>query len=169
MAQEQKTQKHFLTAEGLNESKEKLQYLTTVRRKEISEQIAIARGFGDLSENAEYDEARNEQGRIEGEILELQEYIRNAEVVDEKDINRKSVNIGTSVKVFDEDFGEEEIYDIVGPRQSNPNEGKISSESPIGSGLLGHHKGDIVTIEVPQGEIKLRIVDIEITKKNNRG
>ncbi len=154
-----------LTAEGMQSAKERLTYLTSVRRQEVADQIATARGFGDLSENAEYDEALNEQSRLEAEIKELETYIRHAVVVDDTKIKSNVVGIGTTVTVFDVEMEETVTYDIVGPRESNPDEGKISSESPIGIGLAGHRKGETVTIEAPNGSFELQIKKIERTKR----
>lgn len=154
-----------LTAEGMQNAKERLTYLTSVRRQEVADQIATARGFGDLSENAEYDEALNEQSRLEAEIKELESYIRHAVVVDDSKIKSNIVGIGTTVTVYDTDMDETVTYDIVGARESNPDEGKISSESPIGIGLAGHKKGETVTIQAPNGSFDLLIKKIERTKK----
>ena len=156
-----KNGKRVLTSTGLKESQEKLEYLTSIRRREIAEQIAIARGFGDLSENAEYDEALNEQSRLEAEIKELQEYIRNAVVVDEKKVGTRTVNIGSKVTVYDPLEDDTITYYIVGARESDPDNGKISNESPMGQGLMGHKKGDVVTIEAPAGNFNLEIKKIE--------
>lgn len=150
----------ILTNKGLKELEEKLEYLKTVRRPEISEQIKIARGFGDLSENAEYDEAKNEQAKIEGEIAQIEAMLKSAVVVDETDIDLKAVSVGTTVKVLDIEFDEEVEYKIVGSAESNINEGKISNESPVGAALIGKKVGDIVDVEVPSGTIQLKVLDI---------
>ncbi|NMD37844.1 MAG: transcription elongation factor GreA [Christensenellaceae bacterium] len=156
-----KNSKRVITTSGLKEAQEKLEYLTSVRRREVTEQIATARGFGDLSENAEYDEALNEQSRLEGEISELQEYIRNAVIVDENKVNIRTVNIGSKVTVYDA-FEEDTVtYYIVGARESDPLKGKISNESPIGAALMGHKKGDVVKVEAPAGMYELEIKKIE--------
>lgn len=154
-----------LTAEGMQDAKERLTYLTSVRRQEVADQIATARGFGDLSENAEYDEALNEQSRLEAEIKELESYIRHAVVVDDSKIKSNVAGIGTTVTVYDVEMDETVTYDIVGPRESNPDEGKISSESPIGIGLNGHKKGDVVSILAPSGTFDLEIKKIERTRR----
>ena len=150
----------ILTNKGLKELEEKLEYLKTVRRPEISEQIKIARGFGDLSENAEYDEAKNEQAKIEGEIAQIEAMLKSAVVVDETDIDLKAVSVGTTVKVLDIEFDEEVEYKIVGSAESNIGEGKISNESPVGAALIGKKVGDIVDVEVPSGTIQLKVLDI---------
>ena len=150
----------ILTNKGLKELEEKLEYLKTVRRPEISEQIKIARGFGDLSENAEYDEAKNEQAKIEGEIAQIEAMLKSAVLVDETDIDLKAVSVGTTIKVLDIEFDEEVEYKIVGSAESNINEGKISNESPVGAALIGKKVGDIVDVEVPSGTIQLKVLDI---------
>lgn len=150
----------ILTNKGLKELEEKLEYLKTVRRPEISEQIKIARGFGDLSENAEYDEAKNEQAKIEGEIAQIEAMLKNAVVVDEAEIDLKAVSVGTTVKVLDMEFDEEVEYKIVGSAESNINEGKISNESPVGAALVGKKVGDIVDVEAPSGTVQFKVLDI---------
>ena len=130
----------ILTAEGVRELEERLEYMKTVTRKEIAEQIKEARGFGDLSENAEYDEAKNEQSRIEGEIKQLEERLRNATIIDESALNTKTVSIGSTVVVQEQGNNEKMTYVIVGSTEANPLEGKISNESPVGQALIGHNK-----------------------------
>ena len=152
--------KTVVSVEGMKKLEEKLQYLTTVRRAEVAEQISIARGFGDLSENAEYDEAKNEQSRLEAEIIELENDIRNAVVIDDSDVSTDAVNVGTIVKVFYVDDDEEEEYAIVGARESDPMNNRISNESPIGAALLGHKEGDEVEVEAPDGFIRLKVLEI---------
>ncbi len=154
--------KTVVSAEGMKKLEEKLQYLTTVRRAEVAEQIAVARGFGDLSENAEYDEAKNEQSRLETEIIELENAIRTAIVIDSDNISTDSVNVGTTVKVLYLDDDEEETYSIVGARESDPMNNKISNESPVGAALLGHKAGDTVTVEAPDGPMELKIIEINL-------
>lgn len=154
--------KTVVSAEGMKKLEEKLQYLTTVRRAEVAEQIAVARGFGDLSENAEYDEAKNEQSRLETEIIELENAIRTAIVIDSDNISTDSVNVGTTVKVLYLDDDEEEVYSIVGARESDPMNNKISNESPVGAALLGHKAGDTVTVEAPDGPMELKIIEINL-------
>jgi len=152
--------KTVVSVEGMKKLEEKLQYLTTVRRAEVAEQIAVARGFGDLSENAEYDEAKNEQSRLEAEIIELENAIRTAVVIDDSEISTDSVNVGTTVKVFYVDDDEEEEYAIVGARESDPMNNRISNESPIGAALLGHKEGDEVQVDAPDGVIRLKVLAI---------
>ena len=152
--------KTVVSAEGMKKLEEKLQYLTTVRRAEVAEQISIARGFGDLSENAEYDEAKNEQSRLEAEIVELENAIRTAVVIDDENVSTDSVNVGTIVRVSYEEDGDEEEYAIVGARESDPMHNRISNECPIGAALLGCKKGDVITVEAPDGPIQLKVLEI---------
>ncbi len=158
MAEQQN--KTVLTEEGLKKLEAQLDYLVSVRRNEVSEQIAIARGFGDLSENAEYDEAKKEQAKVEEEIVRLTNTIRTAVVVADSEISTEKVSVGTSVRVKDMDSGDEEVYAIVGAEESDPYENKISNESPVGAGLLGAKRGDVVSIEIPAGVLRYQILDI---------
>ena len=158
MAENQKT---VLTEEGLKKLEAQLDYLISVRRNEVSEQIAVARGFGDLSENAEYDEAKKEQAKVEEEIVRLTNTIRTAVVVAESEISTEKVSVGTTVRVKDVDTGDEDEYAIVGANESDPYENKISNESPVGAGLLGAKKGQIVTIEIPAGELHYEVLEIK--------
>lgn len=158
MAEQQN--KTVLTEEGLKKLEAQLDYLVSVRRNEVSEQIAIARGFGDLSENAEYDEAKKEQAKVEEEIVRLTNTIRTAVVVADSEISTEKVSVGTSVRVKDVDTGEEDVYAIVGAEESDPYENKISNESPVGAGLLGAKRGDVVSIEIPAGILRYEILDI---------
>ena len=148
----------ILTAEGVRELEERLEYMKTVTRKEIAEQIKEARGFGDLSENAEYDEAKNEQSRIEGEIKQLEERLRNATIIDESALNTKTVSIGSTVVVQEQGNNEKMTYVIVGSTEANPLEGKISNESPVGQALIGHNKVEVTT---PGGAVEYTIVSIK--------
>ena len=158
MAEQQN--KTVLTEEGLKKLEAQLDYLVSVRRNEVSEQIAIARGFGDLSENAEYDEAKKEQAKGEEEIVRLTNTIRTAVVVADSEISTEKVSVGTSVRVKDVDTGDEDVYAIVGAEESDPYENKISNESPVGAGLLGAKRGDVVSIEIPAGILRYEILDI---------
>lgn len=157
MAEEKST---ILTESGLQKLKDQLDYLISVRRNEISEQIAIARGFGDLSENAEYDEAKKEQAKVEEEITRLQQTIRIATVVGDDEITTEKVSIGTIVKVKDMDDGETYEYAIVGANEADPYEDKISNESPVGAALLGAKRNQVITIEVPMGTLKYKVMSI---------
>ena len=152
----------FFTPEGLEKIENEIEYLKTVRRKEVSERIKVARGYGDLSENSEYDEAKNEQAQVEERIAKLEMMVRNAKIIDEKDLNTDVVNIGSNVKVRELDTMEEDEYTIVGSAEADPLEGKISNESPVGSKLIGNRVGDVVEVEVPDGIIKYEICGITI-------
>ena len=149
-----------LTHQGVKELAEKLEYLKTVRRLEIAEEIKTARAFGDLSENAEYDEAKNEQAKIEGEIVMLENMLRNATVVDQEDVDVQRVNVGTTVKVLDKEYDEEIEYKIVGSAEADLSTNKISNESPVGKALLGKKVGNLVKVETPGGIVRLKILDI---------
>lgn len=152
--------KFVMTYEGVKKLENELEYLKTVKRKEITEKIKVALGYGDLSENSEYDEAKNEQAFTEGRIIQLENMLKNAEVVDEAEVPSDVVSVGSKVKVKDYDFDEEVIYTIVGSAEADPMEFKISNESPVGSGLLGKKVGDIVEISVPDGVSKYEILEI---------
>ena len=158
MAEERGT---VLTESGLKKLQEQLDYLVSVRRNEISEQIAIARGFGDLSENAEYDEAKKEQAKVEEEINRLQATIRTATVVGDDEITTERVSIGTIVKVKDLDENETYEYAIVGANEADPAEFKISNESPVGAGLLGAKRNQTITITIPAGVIRYKVMSIK--------
>ena len=151
----------ILTESGLKKLEEELDYLISVRRNEISEQIAIARGFGDLSENAEYDEAKKEQAKVEEEINRLQATIRTATVVGDDEITTERVSIGTIVKVKDLDENETYEYAIVGANEADPAEFKISNESPVGAGLLGAKRNQTITITIPAGVIRYKVMSIK--------
>lgn len=150
----------ILTAAGAEELEKQLEYLKTVARKEIAEQIKTAREFGDLSENAEYDEAKNEQSRIEGEIMRIEARLRSAQVIDESEISTRNVTLGSRVAVLEEGQDEQFTYTIVGSTEANPVEGRISNESPVGAALLGHQKDDEVEVQTPGGTIVYKILEI---------
>ena len=152
--------KFVMTYEGVNKLENELEYLKTVKRKEITEKIKVALGYGDLSENSEYDEAKNEQAFTEGRILQLENMLKNAEVVDESEIPSDVVSVGVKVKVKDYEFDEEVEYTIVGSAEADPMEFKISNESPVGAGLIGKKVGDIVEITVPDGVNKYEVLEI---------
>ena len=152
--------KIIMTQEGLDKLKTKLEYLKTVKRYEVADRIKVARGYGDLSENSEYDEAKTEQGFVEGEIAELEERLKNAEVVPDEDIHTDDVSVGSVVKIRDLDDDEIEEYKIVGSTESNLKENKLSNASPVGAGLIGAKVGEIETIKVPNGEVKYEILGI---------
>ncbi len=152
--------KVFLTREGLEKLENELHDLKTIRRKEVAEKIKEARGQGDLSENAEYDSAKEEQAEIEARIVVLEKMLRNAEIILEDEISTDVVSAGSKVTIFDYEFNEEVTYTIVGSAEADPMESKISNESPLGSTLLGHSVGDELTVISPAGEIKVKIVKI---------
>lgn len=149
-----------LTYEGLKAREEELEYLKTQKRKEISEKIKVALGFGDLSENAEYDEAKNEQAEVEMRILKLEKMLKNAKVIDDENISTDNVVLGCKVKVLDVDFDEEAEYYIVGSTEADPNKNKLSDESPVGKAIMGAKVGDTVTVESPNGEFQMKILEI---------
>ena len=152
--------KVVLTYEGLKEREAELEELKTVRRKEIAEKIKEARGQGDLSENAEYDAAKEEQAEIEARIVFLEKMLRNAEVIDEEEVSLDKISVGCTVKLFDVEFDEEVEYTIVGSAEADPLEGRISNESPVGMGLLGHGVGEEVVIAAPEGDVVFKVLGI---------
>ena len=154
-------QEVILTQEGYNKLEEQLNYLKTEKRTEIAERIKTARGFGDLSENSEYDEAKTAQRENEEEIAELEQKIRNAKIIDEAEIDTKTVQIGNLVKLLDIEFNEEVEYTIVGSTEVNLAENKVSNVSPIGKALLGRKKGETVDVEAPAGTIQYKILAIK--------
>lgn len=151
----------ILTQEGYEKLEEELNYLKTEKRTEIAERIKVARGFGDLSENSEYDEAKSAQSENENKIAELELKLRNAKVIDESEIDTKIVQIGNLVKLHDEEFDEDVEYTIVGSTEVNLAENKISNESPIGKALLGRKKGETIEVDAPAGIIKYKILAIK--------
>ena len=151
----------ILTKEGFDKLEAELDYLKTEKRTEIAERIKVAKGFGDLSENSEYDEAKSAQSENEARIAELEAQIRNAKIIDEKEIDTKTVQIGNTVKVHDEEFDEDIEQTIVGSTEVNLLENKISNESPMGKALLGAKKGTTVEVDAPQGVLKYKILAIK--------
>lgn len=154
-----------LTAEGLKIMTDELDYLKNVKRVEVKENIAIARSFGDLSENSEYDEAKNEQAKVETRINELEELLKNVVVVNEDELAHDVANVGMTVKVYDEEFDEEIEYNIVGTNEADPLKNNISDQSPIGMALIGKRVDEIAEVEAPAGIIKLKIIEINKTAK----
>lgn len=154
------SKKFLMTYEGVKKLEEELEYLKTIKRVDIKEKIKVARSFGDLSENAEYDEAKNEQAFVEGRIAQLENMLKNATVVDESEIPRDKVSVGSIVKVKDFEFDEEMELSIVGSAEADPMENKISNESPVGNALIGKKVGDIVEVPVPDGVNKYEILGI---------
>ena len=151
--------KVILTEEGKKKLEDELNNLKLVRRREIAEKIKDARGQGDLSENAEYDAAREEQAKIEARIEELEQKLRNVEVI-ETDANKNKISLGSQVKLLDMEFQEEVIFMIVGSTESDPSNGRISNESPLGNALIGHKTGDIIDVNSPDGIIKYKVIEI---------
>ena len=149
-----------LTDDGLKKLEEELENLKTVGRAEIAEKIKVARGYGDLSENSEYDEAKNEQAKIEARIVEIEEMLKNVEIIEDVKGKAKTVMVGVKVKVLDEEYGDECEYRVVGSTEADPRDGKISDESPVGRALMGKKIGDEVIVEAPGGEFKLKVVGI---------
>ncbi len=151
----------LLTQAGYEDLEKQLEYLKTEKRPEIAEKIKVARGFGDLSENSEYDEAKNEQGLIEQEINEIEYTLKNAKIVNKEEMRKNGINVGAHVVVVDED-GDEEEYDIVGATEFDPFNGKISLDSPIGAALIGHKNGEVVEVNLPTGAVmKLTIKSVD--------
>ncbi len=155
-------EKHYLTPEGKKQLEEKLNFYKTVKRPEVIKRIGIAREFGDLSENSEYDAAKDEQAQIEGEISEMESILLHAEVIDKKKIKADVVSVGCKVKLYDEDFDEEVEYRITGSSESDPRNGVISNLSPVGSALIGHKEGDIINVKTPGGNTVYKIVEINV-------
>ncbi len=155
-------EKHYLTPEGKKQLEEKLAHYKTVLRPNVVKRIGIAREFGDLSENSEYDAAKDEQAKIEAEISEMENILLNAEVIDKNNIDSTVVNIGTKVKLYDEDFDEELEYRISGSSESDPKNGVISNVSPVAKAIIGHKKGESVVVHTPGGVSHFKIVDIKI-------
>ena len=154
------TKQVILTSEGLEKLEKELEYLKTVKRQEVAAEIKVALGYGDLSENSEYDEAKNKQAQMEIRIVEIEAMLKNAKVIDEADISTDTVSLGCTVTVYDVEFDEEIEYSIVGSTEADPSNGKISDESPVGAALLGKKVGDVVDAPVPAGTIELKIVAI---------
>ncbi len=151
----------LLTREGMKKLEEQLEHLKTVRRPEVAEQIKQARAFGDISENAEYDEAKNEQAKIEGEISAIENTLRISKIIDDDVVETDMATIGTSVKVEEVNAGTTKQFHIVGSAEADPIERKISNESPVGKALIGHKTGDVVNVSVPNGNtMVLRILEI---------
>lgn len=152
--------KVVLTREGFAKLEKELEYYTSVRRNEIAEQIAVARGFGDLSENAEYDEAKNEQSRIEAKIIDMENTLRNCTVVEDDEVTTETVGVGNTVKVMNLTMKIAQTFTIVGTNETDPKAMKISLDSPIGAALLGKRVGQSVTVDIPAGSLQLRVEEI---------
>ena len=161
MAAKEKT---LYTQEGFDELEKELKYLRVTRREEIKEAIAVARGFGDLSENSEYDEARNEQAKVEARIKELETLLENAEIIDEASMDAGVISLGSTAKVYDVEWDEELTYEIVGSNEADALKHRISDQSPIGRALMGKHAGDNVEVEAPSGTLHFKVLHVERTK-----
>lgn len=151
----------ILTQDGLKKLEEELDYLKSVKRREVAERIKIAIGYGDISENSEYEDAKNEQAFIEGRIITLEKMLRNARIINNDEVDTDTVSIGSRVTLEDVEFKDEVEYTIVGTAESDPSQNKISNESPVGKAILGKQKGAIVDVNVPAGIIQYKIVDIK--------
>ncbi|WP_216829079.1 transcription elongation factor GreA [Alkalihalobacterium elongatum] len=156
---EEKT--HYMTLEGKQKLEEELEYLKTEKRKEVVERIKIARSFGDLSENSEYDSAKEEQAFVEGRISTLEKMIRDAVIIKDDQTNSSVVSLGKTVRFVELPEGDEEEYTIVGSAESDPFEGKISNDSPMAQSLLGKSVGDKVTVNTPAGEMEVKILEVK--------
>ena len=153
--------KNILTYEGLKQYEDELEDLKVVKRKEVAQKIKEAREQGDLSENAEYDAAKDEQRDIEARIEEIEKILKNAEIVDEDEVDLETINIGCQVKILDLEFDEELTYKIVGSTEANSLKGKISNESPVGKSLIGKKVGDLVSVETQVGVVQYKVLDIQ--------
>ncbi|MCE3267158.1 MAG: greA [Solirubrobacterales bacterium] len=152
----------LITAEGLEKLKQELEHLETTKRREIADRIKEAREFGDIAENAEYDDAKNEQAMLEQRIMQLQDKLRRSTVIDEKHIDTETVDVGAIVHVKDQKSGKSQKFRLVGAAEADPAEQKLSNESPIGKALIGAKKNEIVTVETPRGpKKKLKVTKIE--------
>lgn len=156
------TKQTILTDEGLKKLEEELEQLKTVTRKEVADKIKVALSFGDLSENSEYDEAKNEQALVESRIVQIETMLKNVKILDEDELTNDIVSVGSKIKLFDKEFNEEVDYQIVGSTEADPMSGRISDESPVGQSLLGHKVGDVVEVETPGGVCLYEV--LEITK-----
>ncbi len=154
-------EKHYLTPEGKKELEEKLRYYKTEKRKQVTEQIVRAREFGDLSENSEYDAAKELQAQVEAKIAEMEDILLSCQIINKKDIKKDEVSVGSTVKLYDEEFDEEIEYKILGTTESNPAKGIISNHSPVGNALLGHKVGDKISIKLPTGIVNYKILEIK--------
>ena len=150
-----------LTPKRLKELQEEMVWMKTVREKEIAEMIKEARSFGDLSENSEYDEAKNEQAKLYGRIAEVENILAHAVIIDETEDSEGKISLGCTIKVEDMETGDEELYAIVGSQEANPMEARISDDSPFGKAMLGKKVGDVVEVEAPIGIVKYEIIKIE--------
>ena len=161
-----KEQKLTFTQQGYNEMIAELDYLKNVRRAEVVHEIEVARSFGDLSENSEYDEARTEQAKVEARTKELEEKVNNAIIIDESKIDLSVISVGSTVKGYNVTDDEEFEYSLVGSNEADPMNGRISDLAPVGKALIGKRAGDTVTVETPGGELKLEVKEVSRTKSH---
>lgn len=150
----------ILSLEGLKKMEQELEHLKSVRRREVAERIKQAREFGDISENSEYEDAKNEQAFIEGRILTLEKALRNAKVIDESERDSEVIGLGSTVRVRDLEFDDEVEYTIVSSMEADPSEYKISNESPVGKALVGQRPGTVVQVDAPAGTLRYEVVEI---------
>jgi transcription elongation factor GreA len=158
---EQRVKEVILTPEGYERLKQEIDYLRGDKRREVADRIRVAREFGDIAENAEYDDAKNEQAMLEHRIAQLEERLLNARVIDKKEISKDVVSIGSRVKLKDMETNKSVEYHIVGSAEANPSENKLSNESPVGKAIIGHKKGEVVEVAAPRGKLKFKILGIE--------
>jgi transcription elongation factor GreA len=151
----------ILTAEGYKKLKEEIEHLSTTKRREVADRIRVAREFGDIAENAEYDDAKNEQMLLEHRIATLEERLKAARVIEKREISSDVVSVGSHVKLRDLDAKKTEEYHIVGSAEANPAENKLSNESPVGRAILGRKKGEVVEVTAPRGALKFKIMEIK--------
>ena len=151
----------ILTAEGYEKLKREIEFLQTEKRREVAERIRVAREFGDIAENAEYDDAKNEQAMLEHKIAQLEERLLSARVITKKEISKDAVSVGSKVRIRDVAAKQTFEYHIVGSAEANPAENKLSNESPVGKAIMGHKKGDVVEVAAPRGTTKFKILEIK--------
>jgi transcription elongation factor GreA len=151
----------ILTPEGYEKLKQEIEHLSNEKRREVADRIRVAREFGDINENAEYDDAKNEQALLEHRIATLEERLRNARVIEKKEISKDVVSVGSKVKLRDVDAKQTVEYHIVGSAEANPTEKKLSNESPVGKAIIGHKKGETVEVAAPRGSLKFKILEIK--------
>ena len=151
----------ILTPEGYEKLKQEIEYLSNDKRREVADRIRVAREFGDINENAEYDDAKNEQAMLEHRIAQLEERLRHARVIEKADVKKDVVSIGSRVKLRDIEAKKTFEYHIVGSAEANPAENKLSNESPVGKAILGHKKGEVVEVAAPRGALKFKILEIK--------
>ena len=151
----------ILTPEGYKKLTQEIEYLSTEKRREVADRIRVAREFGDIAENAEYDDAKNEQALLEHRIATLEERMRNARVIEKKDVAKDVVSVGSTVRLRDMEANKTFEYKIVGSAEANPSENKLSNESPVGKAIIGHKKGETVEVTAPRGSLKFKILEIK--------